>query len=117
MVDLTSRPALSGHELLSLVAASGASANAVMIARRGSSNDVLGWVGTEAPDTTLLGPSEQFVTFPLGSDGARDVSVVVRPRNLGSARTTLLSLQRLAVNAALTPPGRGGGERTLGPVA
>jgi DNA-binding NtrC family response regulator len=100
MVDLTSRPALSGYELLSLVAASGASASAVMVARRGSSHDVLGWIGTDDPDTTVLADSEPRVTFALGSDGARDVSVVVRPRNQGSARTTLLALQRLALNAA-----------------
>ena len=100
MVDLTSRPALSGHELLSLVAASGASASAVMVARRGSSHDVLGWIGTDDPDTTVLTASDHCVTFALGTDGAREVSVVVRPRNLGSARTTLLALQRLALNAA-----------------
>ena len=100
MVDLTSRPALSGYELLSLVAASGASASAVMVARRGSSHDVLGWIGTDAPDATVLAASDHCVTFPLGSDGARDVSVVVRPHNQGSARTTLLALQRLALNAA-----------------
>ena len=100
MVDLTSRPALSGHELLSLVAASGASTNAVMVAWRGSSHDVLGWIGADEPDTTVLARADECVTFELGSDGAREVSVVVRPRNLGSARTTLLSLQRLAANAA-----------------
>ena len=100
MVDLTSRPALSGHELLSLVAASGASTNAIMVAWRGSSHDVLGWIGADEPDTTVLACADECVTFKLGSDGAREVSVVVRPRNLGSARTTLLSLQRLAANAA-----------------
>ena len=100
MVDLTSRPALSGYELLSLVSASGAAERAVMVARRGTASELLGWTGADSADAALLAPSDQWVTFPLGSDGDRDVSVVVRPRNLGSARTTLLALQRLALNAA-----------------
>ena len=100
MVDLTSRPALSGYELLSLVSASGAAEHAVMVARRGPASEPLGWTGADSADAALLASSDQWVTFPLGNDGGRDVSVVVRPRNQGSARTTLLALQRLALNAA-----------------
>ncbi len=100
MVDLTSRPALSGYELLTLVAASGAAERAVMVARNGPSSEMLGWTGGDSADDSLLAAPDDCVTFTLGKDGGREVSVVVRPRNHGSARTTLLALQRLAANAA-----------------
>ncbi len=100
MVDLTSRPALSGYELLSLMAASGAAEAAVMVARNGSASEMLGWTGGDRADESLLSASEECVTFVLGQDGGREVSVVVRPTNHGSARTTLLALQRLAASAA-----------------
>ena len=98
MVDLTSRPALAGYELLTLAAASGAAASAVLFAREGDSVETLGWVGTETPDLGLRQPSDDCVTFALGAERNREVSVVVRPRNQQSARTTLLALQRLVLN-------------------
>ncbi len=100
MVDLTSRPTLSGYELLSLVAASGAAEGAVMVARDGPASEMLGWTGGDSADDSLLAAPDDCVTFTLGKDGGREVSVVVRPRNHGSAQTTLLALQRLAANAA-----------------
>lgn len=98
LVDLTSRPALAGYELLTLVAASGAASTAVMFGRQGDAVDVLGWIGDDAADAALRTPPADCVTFALGQDRDRDISVVVRPRNHRSARTTLLALQRLAAN-------------------
>ncbi|MBL8138290.1 MAG: sigma 54-interacting transcriptional regulator [Acidobacteria bacterium] len=98
MVDLTSRPALAGYELLSLAAASGAAASAVMFARGAKGIETLGWVGSETPDLALHQPSDDCVTFVLGNERDREVSVVVRPRNQQSARTTLIALQRLVTN-------------------
>ncbi len=98
MVDLTSRPALAGYELLSLAAASHAAASAVMLARGADTVETLGWAGTEAPDLALRQPPDDCVTFALGAERDREISVVVRPRNQQSARTTLLALQRLVIN-------------------
>ena len=98
MVDLTSRPALAGYELLSLAATSHAAASAVMFARGPDSVETLGWIGGETPDLALRQPPDDCVTFALGTDRDREVSVVVRPRNQQSARTTLLALQRLVIN-------------------
>jgi DNA-binding NtrC family response regulator len=98
MVDLTSRPSLAGYELLTLAAASNASSAAVMFARDGDTVETLGWVGSEAPDLALRQPQEDCVTFALGAERGREISVVVRPRNQQSARTTLLALQRLVIN-------------------
>jgi len=98
MVDLTSRPALAGYELLSLAAASGAAASAVMLARAATGVETLGWVGSEAPDLALRQPTDDCVTFALERERDREISVVVRPRNQQSARTTLIALQRLVAN-------------------
>jgi DNA-binding NtrC family response regulator len=98
MVDLTSRPALAGYELLSLAAASGAAASAVMFARGAKGIETLGWVGSETPDLALHQPSDDCVTFVLGNERDREISVVVHPRNQQSARTTLIALQRLVSN-------------------
>ncbi len=100
MVDLMSQPALAGYELLTLVANSGAAASAVMLARRGESTEMLGWSGSEAADPALRRSSDDWVVFPLGHERERDVSVVVRPRNQQSARTTLLALHRLVLNGS-----------------
>jgi transcriptional regulator with PAS, ATPase and Fis domain len=43
---------------------------------------------------------DQAVVFFLGIEDEREVSVSVRPRKNGSARTTLLALQRLVASAA-----------------
>ncbi len=98
MVDLTSRPALAGYELLSLAAASHAAASAVMFARGADTVETLGWIGDDAPDVALRQPPDDCVTFALGAERDREISVVVRPRNQQSARTTLLALQRLVIN-------------------
>ncbi len=98
MVDLTSRPMLAGYELLSQAAASGAAATAVMFSRKDDAIEVVGWTGGDAPDPSLSTPPDDAVTFALGQDRGREVSVVVRPRNQQSARTTLLALQRLVGN-------------------
>jgi len=95
MVDLTSRPVLAGYELLSLAASSGAAASAVMYGRKGDAVDVVGWVGSDAPDAALLQPGDDCVSVALGTDRGHDITVVVRPRNQQSARITLLALQRL----------------------
>ena len=95
MVDLTSRPVLAGYELLSLAASSGAATTAVMYGRKGDAMDVIGWVGQDAPDAALHQPPDDCITVALGTDRGRDITVVVRPRNQQSARTTLLALQRL----------------------
>jgi DNA-binding NtrC family response regulator len=97
MVDLMSRPGLAGYELLTLVATSGAAASAVMLARRGEATEMLGWTGGDAPDPALRRASDDWVVFALGREREREVSVVVRPRNQQSARTTLLALQRLVL--------------------
>jgi DNA-binding NtrC family response regulator len=98
MVDLTSRPSLAAYELLSLAAASGAADSAVMFARGADSVETLGWAGSEAPDLGLRHPPDDCVTFALGPERDREISVVVRPRNQQSARTTLIALQRLVLN-------------------
>ena len=98
MVDLTSRPMLAGYELLSLAASSGAADTAVMLSRTNGSSAVVGWVGADRADERLLHPSDDCVTFGLGADRDREITVVVRPRNQRSARTTLLALQRLVTN-------------------
>ncbi|MBP7775830.1 MAG: sigma 54-interacting transcriptional regulator [Acidobacteria bacterium] len=98
MVDLTSRPMLAGYELLSLAASSGAADTAVMLSRANGSSAVVGWVGADRADEKLLHPSDDCVTFGLGADRDREITVVVRPRNQRSARTTLLALQRLVTN-------------------
>jgi len=98
LVDLASRPVLAGYELLSLTAASGTSAAAVILSRAGDTAEIIGWEGTDTPDRGLRTPGNDCVTFELGRDGDRDVSVVVRPRNQHSARTTLLAMQRLVTH-------------------
>ena len=100
MVDLTSRPMLAGYELLTLASSSGAAASGVLVAQQGAKHEVLGWSGGDSPDAALRPSAAGCVTFSLGSDRKREIAVVVRPRNHGSARTTLLALQRLAANAA-----------------
>jgi transcriptional regulator with PAS, ATPase and Fis domain len=98
MVDLMSRPALSGYELLSLSASSGAAASGVLLSQKGDRSDVLGWIGTAAPDGGLRRASDDHVTIALGSDRGQDVSAIIAPRNQQSARVTLLALQRLVAN-------------------
>ncbi len=100
MVDLSSRPVLSGYELLSLLSDSGAAVAAVMVASQGPTSTIVGWAGTEQPDRTLLRDDVAAVTFALGTEEGREVTVRARPRNQGSARTTMLALQRLALNGA-----------------
>ncbi len=100
LVDLSSRPALSGYELLSLLADSGAAEAAIMVASQASAQTVVGWTGTEQPDRTLLRDDVAAVCFTLGTEGDREVTVRARPRNQGSARTTMLALQRLVLNGS-----------------
>jgi transcriptional regulator of acetoin/glycerol metabolism len=63
--------------------------------------------GADTVETPRLGggarprarqPPDDCVTFALGAERDREISVVVRPRNQQSARTTLLALQRLVIN-------------------
>ncbi len=98
MVDLTSRPMLAGYELLTLAAASEAAVSAVMLSRSGESVETVGWIGGDAADDSLRQSSADNVTIALGTDRQREISVVVRPRNQQSARTTLLALQRLVAS-------------------
>ena len=100
MIDLMSRPALAGYELLDLLAASEAAAASVLVARKGESTDVLGWTGSDEAEPALRRGSPDAVILPLGLERDREVSVVVRPSNQHSARTTLLALQRLIANGS-----------------
>ncbi|MEZ5290765.1 MAG: sigma-54 dependent transcriptional regulator [Vicinamibacterales bacterium] len=99
MVDLASRPALAGFELLSILATTGAAHSAVLLAGKGKRQEVLGWTGGDEPDVALLETSDHHVQFDLGTDRDRDLSAVVRPGAHRSARATLLALQRLVVHA------------------
>lgn len=100
MIDLMSRPALAGYELLDLLAASEAAAASVLVARKGESTDVLGWTGSDEAEAALRRGSPDAVVLPLGQERDREVSVVVRPANQHGARTTLLALQRLIANGS-----------------
>ncbi|MGE0815902.1 MAG: sigma 54-interacting transcriptional regulator [Vicinamibacterales bacterium] len=99
MVDLASRPALAGFELLSILATTGAAQGAVLLAGKGRRQDVLGWTGGDEPDMALLEASDRQVRFDLGTDRDRAVTAVVRPGSHRSARATLLALQRLVGHA------------------
>jgi len=98
MIDLMSRPALAGYELLDILAASGTAATSVMVSRKGESTEVLGWTGSDDADATLRRAPADAISLELGQERGRDVSVVVRPTNQQGARTTLLAMQRLLLN-------------------
>lgn len=69
LVDLASRPALCGYELLLLVSATGAAEASVLVTKGNNSVDVIGWTGTAEPDVALVRRTEQLVSISLGSDG------------------------------------------------
>lgn len=100
MVDLASRPTLSGFELLRLVSTTGIADTALLLAARGPSNVVLAWTGSQHPDKGLVSGPDRTVVFVLGTEDEREISVVVRPHKSSSTRTTLLALQRLVASAA-----------------
>ena len=98
MIDLMSRPALAGYELLDMLASSESAATSVLVSRKGESTEVLGWTGSDDADATLRRAPADTVTLSLGQERGRDVMVVARPSNHQGARTTLLAMQRLLLN-------------------
>ncbi|MFN7976898.1 MAG: sigma 54-interacting transcriptional regulator [Vicinamibacterales bacterium] len=98
MIDLMSRPALAGYELLDMIAASEAATTSVLLSRKGESTEVIAWTGSDDADGTLRRAPADAVTLSLGQERGRDVMVVVRPSNQEGARTTLLAMQRLLLN-------------------
>lgn len=95
LMQLAAHPGLLGHEVLSLVAQSGAAARAALVSTQGADRHVLACHACDSAEGALLAEEPDVCHLDLGSHGERRVEVVARPAPAPSARSTLSAIDRL----------------------